>query len=150
MIQRYTKKISSPHPPYSLSSKYPVLTGNCCYSSLCTYPEFFLCICKHLYHYFFKIGITLDILFCNLFFFSNNAFQASFYVISNWVFFLNGHLVSNGKDSSFVASFLWMDINCLLLLWRKLSTEELMLLNCGVGEDSWESLGLQRDPTSPF
>ena len=24
-------------------------------------------------------------------------------------------------------------------LWRKLSTEELMLLNCGVGEDSWES-----------
>ena len=32
---------------------------------------------------------------------------------------------------------------------RKLSTE-LMLLNCGVGKDSWESLGLQRDPTSPF
>ena len=27
-------------------------------------------------------------------------------------------------------------------LWRKLSAEELMLLNCGVGEDSWESLGL--------
>ena len=27
--------------------------------------------------------------------------------------------------------------------------EELMLLNCGVGEDSWESLGLQWDPTSP-
>ena len=34
-------------------------------------------------------------------------------------------------------------------LWRKLSAEELMLLNCGVGEDSWKSLGLQRDPTSP-
>ena len=28
-------------------------------------------------------------------------------------------------------------------LWRRLSAEELMLLNCGVGEDSWESLGLQ-------
>ena len=25
-----------------------------------------------------------------------------------------------------------------------------MLLNCGVGEDSWKSLGLQGDPTSPF
>ena len=25
-----------------------------------------------------------------------------------------------------------------------------MLLNCGVGEDCWESLGLQGDPTSPF
>ena len=24
-----------------------------------------------------------------------------------------------------------------------------MLLNCGVGEDSWESLGLQGDPASP-
>ena len=24
-------------------------------------------------------------------------------------------------------------------LWRKLSTEELMLLYCGIGEDSWES-----------
>ena len=34
-------------------------------------------------------------------------------------------------------------------IWtRKLSAEELMLLNCGVGEDSWESLGLQGGPTS--
>ena len=35
-------------------------------------------------------------------------------------------------------------------LWRRLSPEELMLLKCGVGEDSWEFLGLQGDPTSPF
>ena len=34
-------------------------------------------------------------------------------------------------------------------LKRKLNAEELMLLNCGVGEDSSESLGLQGDPTSP-
>ena len=40
--------------------------------------------------------------------------------------------------------------NCLPLmdmrvgLWRRLSAEELMLLNCGVGEDSWGSLGLPR------
>ena len=34
-------------------------------------------------------------------------------------------------------------------LWRMLSTEKLMLLNCGVGEDSWESLGLHGEPTSP-
>ena len=34
-------------------------------------------------------------------------------------------------------------------LQRKLSTKESMLLDCGVGEDSWESLGLQEDPTSP-
>ena len=27
-------------------------------------------------------------------------------------------------------------------LWRKLSIKELMLLNCGVGENSWESLGV--------
>ena len=35
-------------------------------------------------------------------------------------------------------------------MWRRLSTEELMLLNCGVGEDSWESLGLQGDQPWDF
>ena len=33
-------------------------------------------------------------------------------------------------------------------LQRKLSAEELMLLKCGVGEDSRESPGLQGDPTN--
>ena len=33
---------------------------------------------------------------------------------------------------------------------KKLSAEELMLSNCDVGEDSWESLGLQGDQTSRF
>ena len=32
---------------------------------------------------------------------------------------------------------------------KKAEPEELMLLNCGVGEDSCESLGLQGDPISP-
>ena len=31
---------------------------------------------------------------------------------------------------------------------KKLSAKELMLLNCGVGEDSWESHELQGDQTS--
>ena len=35
-------------------------------------------------------------------------------------------------------------------LCRRLSAEELMLLNCGVGKDSCESLGLHGDPTIPF
>ena len=34
-------------------------------------------------------------------------------------------------------------------LWTRLSAEELMLLNCGIGEDCWESFELQGDPTSP-
>ena len=33
---------------------------------------------------------------------------------------------------------------------KKAEHQESMLLNCGVGEDSWESLWLQGDPTSPF
>ena len=33
---------------------------------------------------------------------------------------------------------------------KKAECQELMLLNCGVEEDSWESLGVQGDPTSPF
>ena len=55
----------------------------------------------------------------------------------------NVHLV---KVMDFQRSY--MDVR--VGLWRNLSTEELMLLNCGVGEDSWESLGLQGDPISPF
>ena len=33
---------------------------------------------------------------------------------------------------------------------KKAECRRMMLLNCGVGEDSLESLGLQGDPTSPF
>ena len=54
----------------------------------------------------------------------------------------NVHLVK-----AMVFPVLWMDVR--VGLQRKLSIKELMLLNCGVGEDSWESLGLQGDPTSP-
>ena len=46
--------------------------------------------------------------------------------------------------------FLWSCMDVRVGLWRRLSAEELMLLNCGIGEDSWESLGLQGDPTSSF
>ena len=46
--------------------------------------------------------------------------------------------------------FQWSCMDVRVGLWRRLSTEELMFLNCGVGEDSWESFGLQGDPTSPF
>ena len=46
--------------------------------------------------------------------------------------------------------FQWSCMDVRVGLWRKLSAKELTLLNYGVGEDSWESLGLQGDPTSPF
>ena len=45
--------------------------------------------------------------------------------------------------------FQWSCMDVRVGRWRKLSTEKLMLLNCVAGEDSWESLGLQGDPTSP-
>ena len=44
---------------------------------------------------------------------------------------------------------LWSCMDVRVGLQRKLSTEELMLLNCGIGEDSSESLGLQGDAISP-
>ena len=47
-----------------------------------------------------------------------------------------------------VSQWLCMDVR--VGLWRKLSAEELILLNCGVEEDSWESLVLQGDPTGLF
>ena len=44
----------------------------------------------------------------------------------------------------------WSCMDVRVGLWRKLSAKELMLLNCGVGEDSWESLGLWGDlPVHP-
>ena len=46
--------------------------------------------------------------------------------------------------------FLWSCMDVRFRLLRRLSAEELMLLNCDVGEDYLESLGLQGDPTSPF
>ena len=45
--------------------------------------------------------------------------------------------------------FQWSCMDVRVGLSRKLSTEELMLLKYGVGEDFWESLGLEGAPTSP-
>ena len=58
-------------------------------------------------------------------------------------YFANKGLSSQGYGFSSSHEWMWE------LDHKKLSAEELMLLNCGVGEDSWESLGLQGDPTSP-
>ena len=58
-------------------------------------------------------------------------------------YFANKGLSSQGYG--FSSGHVWMwELDYL----RKLSAKELMLLNCGVAEDSWESLGLQGDPTS--
>ena len=49
------------------------------------------------------------------------------------------YFINKGPSSQgygFSSSHVW--------IW-KLSAEELMLLNCGVGEDSWESLGLHKE-----
>ena len=45
------------------------------------------------------------------------------------------------QSYGFSTSHLWMWVGP----QGKLSSEELMLLNCGVEEDSWESLGMQGD-----
>ena len=60
------------------------------------------------------------------------------------------HFPANKGLSSRLWFFQWSCMDVRVGLWRKLSVKELMLLNCAVGEDSWESLGLQGDPTSPF
>ena len=52
----------------------------------------------------------------------------------------------SSQDYGFSSGHVWMWELDYEESWAK----ELMLLNCGVGEDSWESLGLQGDPTRPF
>ena len=56
--------------------------------------------------------------------------------------FKNRDITLPTKVHGFSSGQVWLRVG----LWRKLSTEELMLLNCSVGEDSWESPGLQEDP----
>ena len=63
-----------------------------------------------------------------------------------WVLTRAKELPCPSRGYGFSSSHVWM--------WeldykKKLSAQELMFLNCGVGEDSWESLDLQGDPTSP-
>ena len=59
----------------------------------------------------------------------------------------------NNKRTTFSFIFankkLWFFMDVIVGPQRKLSAVELMLLNCGVGDDSSESLGLQGNPTSP-
>ena len=62
-------------------------------------------------------------------------------------FHKNGGWANKGPSSQ---SYGFFSKSCMDVSWTiKLSTEELMLLNCSAREDSWESLGLQGDQTSP-
>ena len=82
-----------------------------------------------------------------------------------WCIYTMRHYSAIKKNEIMPSAATWMNLEMIIKsevnqteedkymrvrLWRRLRAEELMLLNCGVGEDSWESLGLQRDPTSPF
>ena len=60
------------------------------------------------------------------------------------------HYFANKDSSSQGYGFPVVMYGCESWTAKKVEREELMLLNCGVGEDSRESLGLQGDPTSPF
>ena len=57
--------------------------------------------------------------------------------------FANKVLASQGYGFSNSHVWMWE------LDYKELSVEELMLLNCGVGEDSWEFRGLEGDSISP-
>ena len=58
------------------------------------------------------------------------------------------HYFANKGPSSQGYGFYSSHVQMWELDYKKMSAEELMLLNCGVGEDSWESIGLQGDPVS--
>ena len=59
------------------------------------------------------------------------CFRASTILLTIW-----GHLWLYSR----LWFFQWSCMDVRVGLWRKLSTKELMPLNCGAGEDSWESL----------
>ena len=52
----------------------------------------------------------------------------------------------SSQGYGFSSGHVWMwELDC----EESWALKKFMLLNCGVGEDSWESPGLQGDPTSP-
>ena len=65
--------------------------------------------------------------------------------ISSWQ--IGGEKVETVTDFIFLGSKITADSDCSHEIKRQFLLE-LMLLNCSVGEYSWESLGLQGDPTS--
>ena len=61
-------------------------------------------------------------------------------------YFVNKGLSDQGSYG-FSSDYVWMwELDC----EESWVLKNLMLLSCAVGEDSWESLGLQGDTTSPF
>ena len=58
------------------------------------------------------------------------------------------HYFANKGPSSQGYGFYSSHVQTWELDYKKMSAEELMLLNCGVGEDSWESFGQQADEAS--
>ena len=54
------------------------------------------------------------------------------------------HLANEGLYSQSYDFFLVVMCECEIWAMKKSEAEELMPLNCGAGEDSWESLGGKR------
>ena len=63
-------------------------------------------------------------------------------------FFIKLHFQQNTGRQTHYSHPQLVGLDVRVGLQTKLSAEELMLLNCGVEEDSWESLGLQGDQIS--
>ena len=86
-------------------------------------------------------------------FLSNKHLQGKVKYIKLRVFIFSLNITPCAKKLKILKEILWFSLwSCMDVrvgLWRRLSAEELMLFNCGVGEDFWEFLGLQGGPTSP-
>ena len=59
------------------------------------------------------------------------------------------HCFDNKDRSNQTMGFQVVMYGCESWTIKKAEHQRIDVLNCGVGEDSWESLGLQGDPTRP-
>ena len=109
-----------------------------------------------------SLNIALDVLWCN-FSTGKNIFYWQNCDVTKWTLLIAPCFMTN-LDSIFKSRYITLPTKVHLVKamvfpvvmygcesWtvKKGECRRLMLLNCGVGEDSWESLGLQGDPTSP-
>ena len=70
------------------------------------------------------------------------------YIELTVIYKINKNKRTGGSESMQCLEYRRFSLLCLcIFLFKNMLTKD---VNCGVGEDSWESLGLQGDPTSPF
>ena len=116
-----------------------------------TYPSFLILSFQDCYEWIHTVCNLRDWVFLFVFFFLSRCLLLGRKVMANLDSILKSRDITLPTKVHLVKAMVFPLVmyGCESWTVKKAEHRKLMLLNCGVGEDSWESLGLQGDPTSP-